>query len=461
MSVLIVLGALAFLMFAAYRGFSVILVAPVAAVMAILLTAPDQVAPTFTGVFLEAMAGFLKTYFPVFMLGAIFGKLMEFAGLSTAIARMIARMVGPHRAILATVLMCAVMTYGGVSLFVVVFTVYPLAAALFREADIPKRLIPGAVALGAFTFSMDSIPGSPQIQNIIPTAFFGTTTWAAPVLGLCGGGLIAAAGLSYLEWRRRSAGAEGYGQNHLNEPAPVPEGKLVNGGVALLPLLLVLAANLLLTQAIPAFYGKAAAFLSTAAKPPAPLPIASVTGVWAVEGALLLGCLLTLALGWRLIAPRFNDGTKTAIGGAMLASVNTASEFGFGAVIAVLPGFSMIRGALAQIGDPLVREAVTVTTLAGVTGSGSGGLSIALAAMGSKFLADGVAAGIPPQVLHRIAAMACGGMDTLPHNGAVITLLAVCGLTHRQSYKDIFALTGIKTAAAFVVIGLYYATHLV
>ena len=119
--------------------------------------------------------------------------------------------------------------------------------------------------------------------------------------------------------------------------------------------------------------------------------------------------------------------------------INTASEFGFGAVIAALPGFLVIQAALAAIPNPLVNEAITVTALAGITGSASGGMSIALAAMAEQFKAAADAAGIPFEVLHRVASMACGGMDTLPHNGAVITLLAITGLTHRQSYGDIFA----------------------
>ena len=157
---------------------------------------------------------------------------------------------------------------------------------------------------------------------------------------------------------------------------------------------------------------------------------------------------------------KFAEGSKAAIAGALLASMNTASEYGFGAVIAALPGFIVIRDALKAIPNPLVNEALTVTTLAGITGSASGGMSIALAAMANDFIAAANAAGISPEVLHRVAAMASGGMDTLPHNGAVITLLAVCGLTHRQSYKDIFAVTCLKTTAVFFVIAVYYITGL-
>ena len=173
------------------------------------------------------------------------------------------------------------------------------------------------------------------------------------------------------------------------------------------------------------------------------------------------GILLTVVLSFQLVTRRFSEGTRVAVLGALLASINTATEYGFGAVIAALPGFLVIKSALASIPNPLVNEAISVTTLAGITGSASGGMSIALAALSGQFIAAATAVGIPMEVLHRVAAMASGGMDTLPHNGAVITLLAVCGLTHRQSYKDIFAITAIKTVAVFVVIGVYYLTGIV
>lgn len=182
MSVLIALAALALLMLAAYRGYSVILFAPIAALGAVLLTDPGAVGPTFTGLFMEKMVGFVKLYFPVFLLGAVFGKLIELSGFSRAIVAAAIQILGRRHAIPVIVLVCALLTYGGVSLFVVAFAVYPFAAELFRQSAIPKRLIPATVALGAFSFTMDALPGTPQIQNIIPTSFFGTNAWAAPGL---------------------------------------------------------------------------------------------------------------------------------------------------------------------------------------------------------------------------------------------------------------------------------------
>jgi H+/gluconate symporter-like permease len=460
MAFLIVLAALCFLMFAAYRGYSVILFAPIAALGAVLLTEPALVAPMFTGLFMDKMVGFLKLYFPVFMLGAVFGKLIELSGFSKSIVAATIGLVGRSRAILSIVLVCALLTYGGVSLFVVVFAVYPFAAELFRQSGIPKRLIPGTIALGAFTFTMDSLPGTPQIQNIIPTSFFGTTTWAAPWLGTIGAVFILVVGLTYLDWRRRKAAAagEGYGDNLVNEPAPFEGGKLAHPLVALLPLVLVGVCNKLFTDLIPRIYGETQSFLPSVVGNAKPVvqEVSKVAAIWAVEGALLVGILCVLVCAWRAVTRQLAAGSQAAVGGALLASMNTASEYGFGAVIAALPGFKLVADALHTIPNPLLNEAVTVTALAGITGSASGGMSIALGAMAETFIANANAAGIPMEVLHRVAAMASGGMDTLPHNGAVITLLAVTGLTHRQSYKDIFAITVIKTLAVLVVIAAYY-----
>lgn len=459
MNFLIVLGALAFLMLVAYRGYSVILFAPVAALGAVLLTDPSLVPPMFSSVFMEKMVGFVKSYFPVFMLGAVFGKVIELSGFSKSIVSAVIALLGRERAVLAIVVVCAILTYGGVSLFVVVFAVYPFAAEMFRQSAIPKRLIPATIALGAFSFTMDALPGTPQIQNIIPTSFFKTTTWAAPWMGLIGAAFVLVVGLLYIESRRRAAQAkgEGYGTELRNEPEPFEAEKLPNPWIALSPLVMVGVANLLLTRAVPRAYG-ATHEIALGTGKPIVTQISSVAAIWAVEGALLLGILTVFAFAWRPVLKRFAEGSKAAVAGALLASLNTASEYGFGGVIALLPGFVLISDALRLIPNPLVNEAISVTVLAGITGSASGGMSIALAAMADTFIAAAEAAKIPLEVLHRVAAMASGGMDTLPHNGAVITLLAVTGLTHKEAYKDIFVITMTKTLAVFFVIAVYYLT---
>ncbi|WP_194726759.1 GntP family permease [Noviherbaspirillum malthae] len=462
MVLLTVLAALGFLMIAAYRGYSIILAAPLAAMGAVILTDPGAVAPVFSGVFMEKLVGFLKLYFPVFMLGAIFGKVIELSGFAESIVEMAIRYLGRSRANLIIVTVCAVLTYGGVSVFVVVFAVYPFAAELYRQGNIPKRLMPGAIALGAFSFTMDALPGTPQIQNIIPSTFFNTTSWAAPMLGIVGSVFLLICGLAYLEWRQHVAtkSGEGYGSNHANEPLRVDRATLPSPALAIIPLLVVGLANYWLTQKIPQWYGQLHSVSLPGLAKPVETKITTLTAVWAVEGALVVGILVVVVASFQVVKQRFADGSKAAVSGAMLASMNTASEYGFGAVIAALPGFLLIRDSLQSIPDPLLNAAVSVSTLSGITGSASGGMSIALAAMSENLIAAANAAHIPLEALHRVVSMASGGMDTLPHNGAVITLLAVTGLTHRQAYKDVFAITLIKTLAALFVIATFYVTGL-
>uniref|UniRef100_UPI0036F46745 GntP family permease n=1 Tax=Klebsiella aerogenes TaxID=548 RepID=UPI0036F46745 len=428
MDVLIALLALGLLMLAAYRGYSVILFAPLVALGAVLLTQPAAVAPVFSDIFMDKLVGFVKLYFPVFLLGAVFGKLIEFSGFSRSIVSAVTRLMGQNKAMPVIILVCALLTYGGVSLFVVVFAVYPFAAEMFRQSQIPKRLMPATIALGAFTFTMDALPGSPQIQNIIPTTFYGTTSWAAPWLGVLGSAFVAIGGWLYLEAMRRKAQrrGEGYGSELVNEPETPADLNLPHPVIALLPLIIVGVANLLFTWLIPQAYGSHFLIDLPGLKAPMESDVKKMVAIWAV-----------------------------------MAALNTASEYGFGGVIAALPGFVQVADALKAIPNPLLNQAITINILSGITGSSSGGMSIALAAMADRFVESAHAAGIPLEVMHRVASMAAGGMDTLPHNGAIITLLAVTGLTHRQAYKPILGITLFKILGAFFIIGVYYATGLV
>jgi H+/gluconate symporter-like permease len=401
---------------------------------------------------MASAAGYVRSFFPLFLLGAVFGKLMEVSGAAASIAGIIARALGPRQSILAVVLACGVLTYGGVSLFVVAFAVYPFASALFREADIPKRLIPGAIALGAFTLTMDALPGSPQVLNLIPTRYFGTDTYAAPWAGTLGGVTILGGGLLWLERRRaRAASAgEGYGTGHINEPDGRPATPRPHIIAAILPLLIVLGGNFVLSRTSWSVAGWYSWELIKRDFPSADAAVATPT--WALIVALLLGCAAALAVGaWR----RSGDlpaALSAATMGALLAIFNTASEVGFGNTVKTLPGFRAIQEHVFLVSQHvLVSEATAINVLAGITGSASGGLSIALEVMGQRYLDLAQAQGISPELLHRIAAMSAGGMDTLPHNGAVITLLAVTGLTHRQSYLDILAITVLKTLTVFTL----------
>ncbi|WP_379970982.1 GntP family permease [Ectobacillus sp. sgz5001026] len=478
MEIVIILLALSLLMFVAYRGFSVILFAPICALFAVLLTNPEFVLPFFSNVFMEKMVGFIKSYFPIFLLGAIFGKVVEMSGIAESIAKTIVQLVGTKRAILAIVLMGAILTYSGVSLFVVVFAVYPFAVNLFREGNIPKRLIPGTIALGAFTFTMDALPGTPQIQNVIPTTFFKTNIYAAPTLGIIGAVFVLSLGLWYLESRRKKAEKMGEGYYGFEgaeiaasqeaavqtEPSlsPSTQTSVVRQVFAFVPLILVGVMNKIFTVYLPIWYPKGFNFEAIGLKAFGKVDISAVGAIWSLEMALLIGIITTILYNWKQIKVDFQTGINASIAGALLAAMNTGAEYGFGGVISSLPGFSVIsKGIGGTFTNPLVNGAVTTTVLAGVTGSASGGMGIALSAMSEKYLQAIQTFHIPPEVMHRVISMASGGMDTLPHNGAVITLLAVTGLTHRQSYRDIFAITIFKTLAVFFIIAVHSITGIV
>ena len=464
MAVLGILLSLGLLMFMAYRGFSVIFFAPVFAILAAIFSGM-AIMPTYTEIFLPNLANYLKVYFPFFLLGAVFGKVMEESGAAKAIAKAIVNKLGKKQAILSVVLSAAILTYGGVSLFVVAFAVYPFAASIFKEADIPKRLVPATIALGAFTFTMDALPGTPQIQNSIPMKFFNTDLYAAPIFGTLGAIIVLVCGIAYLEWRKRTAQAagEGYGTDHKNEPEMVDDRNLPNPILATLPLISVLAVTLILQKLV--FPGWN--ITSWVTQAPYNIAKAGVVGTmnnWALMIALVVGIVLALVINPSRIKGNLAKAINMGAIGSLLAVMNTASEVGFGNVIKSLPGFQTIAHALMGInggGSPLLSEAVTVNVLAGVTGSASGGMSIALDTFGKSYLDWATRANVDPQLLHRVASMASGGMDTLPHNGAVITLLGIAGLTHKQSYKDIFAITLLKTGTVFALILLQGIFHFV
>ncbi len=443
--------SLGLLMTLAYRGFNVLVLAPVMALLAVLLGRDAPLLATYTQVYMESLGGYLVKYFPLFLLGSIFGKLMGDSGSARAISQCIVARLGQHRAILAIVISCAVLTYGGVSLFVVAFAVYPIAADLFRVAATPKRFIPGAIALGAFTFTMTALPGTPAIQNAIPMPFFGTTPFAAPWLGVVGGLIMLSGGMLWLNRRAQRArdAGEGYGQHELDTNVDEPSPATPSFGVAIIPILLVIVGNYLFSKFL--IPGWDTSYLSEERYGATTLD--SVQGIWAIICGLLIAISTLIVLHWNRwenLKDSVNHGTKDAL----LPIFNTASEVGYGTVIASLAGFVVVRDFVVNLspGNPLISEAVAVTSLAGITGSASGGLSIALSTLGATYLQLAEEAGIAPELLHRVASLAAGAFDTLPHNGAVITLLAITKLTHRSSYLDIFVVAVVVPALATVVV---------
>lgn len=451
LGVLGIILSLGLLMFLAYRGINVLVLAPVMALLAVLIGGDAHLLlPTYTQVFMKELGGYLLRFFPLFMLGAIFGKLMDDSGSAKSIAHWIVTKVGKEHAILAIVLSCGILTYGGVSLFVVAFAVYPIGAALFREIGMPKRFIPGAIALGSFTFTMTAFPGTPAIQNAIPAPFFGTNTFAAPGLGTIGGLIMMILGTLWLHTRakRAMAAGEGYGQ-HANEGLVTDD--TTHGPsflVALLPILLVIGLNALFVYVV--FPNMDASYLADPKY--GATKLSAVAGLWSIIVALVIAILFIVVVHWnrwKNVIESLNAGTM----GSLLPIFNTASEVGYGNVIASLPAFLVVKNAVLGISEnPLVSEAVAVNVLAGITGSASGGMSIALSTLGAKYLELATAAGINPELLHRVAVMSSGCFDSLPHNGAVITLLGICRLTHRQSYFDIFMVSVVIPLSALVTV---------
>lgn len=414
----------------AYLGWSIIWVAPIAAGV-VALTGGLDLLDAYTNTYMDGFVGFARDWFPVFMLGAIFGKLMEDTGMAKAVAQALTGVIGTKRAILGVIVSAAVLTYGGVSLFVVVFAVYPLALTMFRDANIPRRLIPPTVALGAFTFTMTAIPGTPQIQNLIPREYYQTDAMAAPIMGISAAIVMAVGGYLYLRWREgklRAAGevyTEPKDKKITNDDAGE---KVPNFLISLVPLaIVVITLNL---------FG------------------------WDIVVALLTGIAVIMLFNiqkFRGFSQAINGGAS----GSVIAIVNTSAAVGFGAVVQAVPGFDRLTQLVLSVpGNPLISQAVAINVLAGATGSASGGMTIALEALGSRYYEIALETGISPEAFHRIASIASGGLDVLPHNGAVLTLLAITGMTHRDSYKDIFVVGALIPVLSAGVAILVYAIGL-
>ncbi|RZT93754.1 GntP family permease [Rivibacter subsaxonicus] len=472
MGLLGILLGLALLIGLAYRGWSVLLLAPAAAMVAALLSREPLLAH-WTQTFMVAAGGFVAQFFPLFLLGALFGKLMEDSGSVAAIARWFTERLGVRRAVLAVVLAGALVTYGGVSLFVAIFVIVPMGQALFASAGIPNRLLPAAVALGSMTFTMSAMPGTPAIQNAIPMPFFGTTAFAAPGLGLIASAIMLGFGLWWLARAERAARSAG--ETALAAPLQTPalDQGLVRErsvasrefdpaetgrghrhdrqpplAVAVAPLAVVVLVNL--TMSLLVLPRLDTAFL---AEPRwGGVTLAAVAGVWSVIVALL-AAIVTLLLLNRGRLPDLRATMDAGANASVLPILSVASLVGFGAVVAALPAFAVVRDAVLGVGNnPLVTLAIATNTLAALTGSASGGLTIALDALGADLLKMAATEGIDPALMHRVAVIGAGTLDSLPHNGAVVTLLALCGATHRESYRDIVVACIVGPIIALVVV---------
>jgi H+/gluconate symporter-like permease len=453
-----ILAGLALLIGLAFRGWTVLLLAPAAALIAA-GAAGEPLLAHWTQTFMTGAAGFVAQFFPLFVLGAVFGKLMDDSGAVRSIAAAISARLGADRAVLAIALVGALVTYGGVNLMVAFFVIVPMAEALFREANIPRRLMPAAVAIGTFTFTMSALPGSPAIQNAIPMPFFGTTPFAAPGLGLIASAIMLGFGLWWVGLRERAArrageGFEGVapapiavaGETRVRELATVARefdpAEFSHGAPALkppgflasvLPLATVLVVNLAMSFAV--LPRMDAGFLAEDRW--GNTSLSAVGGVWAVIVALASGIAVLLALHWQRL-PALRDTVDAGANASVLPVLSVGSLVGFGGVVAAMPAFAVVRDWVLGIGGgPLVSLAAAINVLSALTGSASGGMTIALGTLGETYMRLAAEYGIDPALMHRIAVMSSGTLDCLPHNGAVVTLFKVCGTTHAESYGDL------------------------
>ncbi len=433
-----VIISLALLIYLAYKGWPVIAIAPLVALVAVVIGGiayrePPHLLAHYTEVFMTAAGNYIKNYFPIFMLGALFGKMLELSGAAQSIANTITEKLGEKWAMLSVIITGAILTYGGVSLFVAVFAVYPIGAQLFKKVGIPKRFLPAVIALSAFTFTMTAIPGTPQIQNAIPMRFFGTDVFAAPVLGLVAAVIEVILGYLWLSRRARKAMAkgEGYGEHEETfKDLSSSEHGLPSFQLSIAPIVIVIVLNLILSKLV--FPHTDGAYLEDYNT-----TLSGVMGTWALILALIAGIIFAIITNQKRLGGVIHP-IYEGVQGSFLAIFNTASENGYGATISSLAAYAIISGAIIHISsNVLISTAVATSVLAGVTGSASGGMTIALTTMGDQLIAIANQSGISMQAMHRIAAVASGGMDTLPHNGAVITLLAITGMKHKESYPDI------------------------
>jgi len=424
LGILGVLVALAVLIYLALRGVSILIISLVCAGI-VALTNGLSLSTALVGTYMQGLAGFLQQFFLLFLFGAMFGKIIGDSGAATSIAYILSRRLGAGHALLIIILACSILSFGGVNIFILIFTVYPLGLQLWKQANLPKRLLAGAFALGGGTFTMTALPGTPSVQNLIPAEAFKTPATAAPVLGISAAIVMFALGYWYLSWQAKKAHRSGEGfvpaACDAAATAEVNPSDLPHWAVSLVPLILVVGVVVATRNA----------------KPQLP---------W-VAAALAIGCVVGVALLYRHLR-RVTATLGEGAANSAIPIINTGAVIGFGTVVSTVPAFADFAKFFSHIGlPPLLSAAVVVNIMGGIMGSAAGGLRIFIQTMAPYYLGLGV----DPAALHRISAIASGGLSALPHNGVVITTLLVMGMTHREAYKDIFVTSVLMSLAGLAV----------
>lgn len=427
LSMIGLVGGLGLLVYLTMRGMNLLIAGPLCALIVALFSGlalfPQMVGEGEANLltnYMTGFSGFITSWFPMFLLGAIFGKVMEDSGAADSVSKWLVGKFGLKQAVLAIVIACAVLTFGGVSLFVVAFSVYPMALSLFKQADLPRRFIPAALALGSVTFTMTSA-GSPEIQNWIPIDFLNTSPYAGWEVSIFIAVFMAVLGYWWLKRMINKAVRNGE-RFEARKSDPILENRaLPNPILGLIPLLVVLVISFIFHDTL-----KTSALII----------------------ALLGGVIATYLLNRKYfvnIGKALTEGTI----GALIAIGNTAAVVGFGAVAKAAPAFEVAVNAMTEIpGSPLIGGAIAVSVIAGMTGSSSGGQAIALPLLAPHYLDMGVNA----EALHRTIAISSGALDSLPHNGYVVTTIqGICGETHKAAYAAVGALTVIVPAIGTVL----------
>ncbi|MCR5665249.1 MAG: GntP family permease [Eubacterium sp.] len=431
---------LALMILLAYKGHSIIWVAPLCAFVVVLFSCAAGLGEdrtllsAYTVDYMQGVGEYFISWFPTFLLGAIYGKVMDVTGAARSLAQVIVKLVGTKMAVLAVLIPCMLLTYGGVSLFVVVFIMYPMGYEIYKAADIPRQMLPAVIAFGAMGITMTCIPGTPQIQNLIPMDYYGTSATAAPVMGIVAAILIGVPGYLYLNRQVKKAKAQGRcfeadpQMSTADDDETKPAWHWLSG---LVPLIVVFVTLNVLD--------------------------------WNIVISLILGILVCFLFNinkMKQLPQALTEGAK----GSITAMMNTACAVGFGSVIKIVPGFVLLTGLLiGSTSNPislLFSEALATGVLSGATGSASGGLSIALSAFADNYQSMADTLGLSPELLHRVGAIAAGALDKLPHNGAIITLLAVSHCSHKESYKDIFMTSVAIPVVATIVLILIWGVAL-
>lgn len=421
--------AMTLLVILAFKNWGMI-PASLAASIIIIITNRMDVWQAFSVSYATALENFVGTYLLMFFLGAAFGNIMGESGAAKSISLKLVDVLGADKAILIVVLSAALLSYGGISLFVCVFAIYPIGVVLFKKADISKELFPACMLFGCATFTMVAVPGTPAISNIIPTNYFGTNAYAAPVLGIVASILMFIMGYCYLLWTNRRLHARGIGFTPgANDDVEVLDMKddtaLPDWRLSFIPLIVVIALIFSLKSLVPMF---------------------------AVVIALTAGVLSALVLFWKYLKKPLEVINQSA-GSSIVSILNTAAIVGFGGVVQGSAGFEKIVDfALNLSMSPLVSASIAVNIVAGITASSSGGLTVFMDALGAKYLQMAQAAGISPQVLHRICSIASSGLDSLPHSGATVTCIISSGLTHKQAYKYVFVTNCVVPILALIAV---------